>query len=179
MRENLKLQHQRTELLNIVTTAVSAGDREVEFLRANVAGLQDEVNHLRNLLQLHRPYSSKESRGSGPLVPISPTPSSSSFYLTTPPCSPRIPPGTKPYKPKDSADQIKDDNNIEGVTLGSSESFTDDILDDIADVGPVLSPPMSVNVLTPHSSTDDSEMELCDRADLQSGASEVENDLSH
>lgn len=163
---------------NIVTAAVAAGDREVELLRANVAGLQEEVNHLRNLLQLHRPYSSKESRGSGPLVPISPTPSSSSFYLRTPPCSPRIPPGTKPYKPKDSTDQVKDINHIEEVAPGPSESFNDVILDDIADVGPVFSPPLCGNILAPHSSPDDSEMELCDRADLTSGASEVENDLS-
>lgn len=184
LREENQLLHTRVvdmkRLLELV--AVDSDDIVVHSLRDHLARMEDENKNLREMLALtgqgdptHYP-DSMELRSS--IIPISPTHSSSSFHLTTPPRSP--PTNTQRRSASGSThDQAGADTispagftNMDTPDLGTFAS-------DIADIGPPMSPPAtSLGNMRLSTVPDDNEAETNDRAELQQGTREVNDDLN-
>lgn len=174
-RENSLLIRRVDELIQTLKSAVSAGDSEADWQKARLLALREEVKHLRALLRLQNPH---HNTNTSEIVFNSPTPSASSILLTTPPCSPRVPPPVKNVSVKVMTPKPVEVLDSERVSCEPSLIISDVLLNDITDVGPPLSPPGSRNT-SPKLCMDDPEIDICDKADLKTGTSEVDNDLEN
>ena len=152
-------------------------------VEAELAGLRTEAGDLRRILELREYDYGMEihddiARSSAIMSPSQP---SSSFLLTTPPRSPPV--GSQPIRPRTRRTQdssaITSPNPNESVMVSQARPIiTDEPMDDIADVGPPMSPPSSSKSPSrAMSPVEELEAERSDREDLKKGTLEVEHDL--
>lgn len=135
--------------------------------RAELIGLRVEVEHLRDLLRLNQGPSDSVANL---IPPISPSQSSSSIMTTTPPRSPLRNEVSHRIERKRAANNGKKEDPTRNLNYDQPE----ELVDDIADVGPPLSPTTKVKTkIDPK----DSEADLRDRVEMQMSSREVDSDL--
>jgi hypothetical protein len=89
-----------------------------------------------------------------------------------------VPQFDKVLSRKVSAAKACEDSRIGKHPCESLLIIGNDILQDIADVGPPLSPPAPKTGKSRDITVEDPEVRFSDEADIKSGATEVENDLA-
>ncbi len=135
--------------------------------RTELIRLRVEVKHLRDLLRLNQGLSDSVACL---IPPISPSQSSSSIMVTTPPRSPLRNEVGDRLERKRVPHNGKQGDPARNLNYDQPE----ELVDDIADVGPPLSPTAEVKTkLDPN----DSEVDLRDRVEIQMSTREVDSHL--